>query len=87
MAEDDRALALLHEVLTQIQEEGELEHLDVDSITPDDDLESLGIDSVARLEIILALEERVGFELIPDPESAVSSIREVIALIEAGEAA
>ena len=83
MEEINKAMDLLREVLVAIQLDGDLAHVNVAAITMDDDLEALGIDSVARLDIILALEERVGFELVPDPDSDISSIREVLDLLGA----
>ncbi len=44
----------------------EVNDRDVSSISPDDKLADLGIDSLDTVEVLMNLEDRTGVEIIPD---------------------
>ena len=55
--------------------------LDVDEITPDSTFESLGIDSLDIVEMIMDLESELGVELEME-EQQISTFGELVAFIE-----
>jgi len=58
------------------------EHLDVDValITPETTFESLGIDSLDTVELLMELEEQMGVEL--ELDERITTIGELVAFIE-----
>ena len=50
-------------------------------ITPERTLESLGIDSLAALELLFEIEEQFGVRL-PDGDPRVTTLGELVALVE-----
>ncbi|MFT0533971.1 acyl carrier protein [Castellaniella hirudinis] len=52
------------------------------SITPDSSLDSLGADSLDVIEIVMALEDRMGIEISDAEFEACESVRDVIELVE-----
>ena len=54
--------------------------LDASEITPDSTFESLGIDSLDTVEMIMDLEDELGVEL--ELEEKISTIGELVAFVE-----
>ena len=54
--------------------------LDVSEITPDSTFESLGIDSLDIVELLMNVEEEFGVSIEPDP--SIATVGDLIAKIE-----
>ena len=58
-------------------------HIDANTIKPDATLESLGADSLDRLEIIMRLEETFGLDISDDDEAKIKTIEEAVSAVHA----
>ena len=55
--------------------------VDIELVTPDASLETLGIDSLTQLELLFEFEEKLGISL-PDVEERPKTIGDLIELVE-----
>lgn len=55
--------------------------LDESEITPERTLQSLGIDSLATMELVFELEDEFGIT-VPDGPQAIETLRDLVALID-----
>lgn len=55
--------------------------LDAREITPERTLQSLGIDSLATMELVFDLEDEFGIT-VPDGPQAIETLRDLVALID-----
>jgi len=56
--------------------------LSKDDIRPDLNLESSGLDSFARIELILVIEEEFGIELSDSESADIATVDDIIKMIE-----
>jgi acyl carrier protein len=69
----DKVMNIFHEIL----------HIEKEQITPDATLESLGVDSLDKLEIIMKLEETFGIEINDKEAAKISTVQEAIEKVHA----
>jgi acyl carrier protein len=60
----------------------EVLHVDKNTITPDATFESLGIDSLDKLEIVMKLEETFGIEIDDSQAETINSVAQAVAYID-----
>jgi len=65
---------LLREVGTELQ-------LDLEDVAPDTPLDELGLDSLDRIELVTALEDRTGYRITDEKVSGITTIDDVIECI------
>ncbi len=70
--------AIIHEVEEIIAAKTKLE---ADNINPQLNLEESGLDSFARIELVLSIEERFGFEMSESEASDLTTVDDVVRLI------
>ena len=58
------------------------EKVDITSLKEDDSLQSLGLDSLDLVEVMLAIEDRLGIEFTSDEIAELNTIKDVLKLIE-----
>lgn len=58
------------------------EKVDVSTLKEDDSLTSLGLDSLDLVEVMLSIEDRLGIEFTSGEISQLSTLRDVVKLIE-----
>ena len=58
------------------------EKVDVSSLKEEDSLQSLGLDSLDLVEVMLSIEDRLGIEFTSGEISQLSTIKDVVKLIE-----
>ena len=56
--------------------------MSIDDVQPELNLEASGLDSFARIELILVIEEKYGIELSDSESASVATINDVINLVE-----
>lgn len=59
------------------------EKVDVSTLKEDDSLTSLGLDSLDLVEVMLSIEDRLNIEFTSEEISHLSTLKDVIKLIEA----
>ena len=57
------------------------EKVDITSLKEDDSLQSLGLDSLDLVEVMLAIEDRLGIEFTSDEIAELNTIKDVLKLI------
>lgn len=70
---------ILHSLTEIIAEKTKL---DANDVQPDLNLEASGLDSFARIELILLIEEKFGIELTDSESANVATIDDIVKLIE-----
>lgn len=75
------AFGRLSDVLTSLQASSDFPAIDVQGLRGDETLESLGLDSVARLEVMVGLEGSLGVDLEPDPAKEVSTVDDLLSIM------
>ena len=58
------------------------EKVDVSKLKEDDPLTSLGLDSLDLVEVMLAIEDRLGVEFSSDEIADLTTLKDVVKLIE-----
>ena len=58
------------------------EKVDVKHLKEEDSLSSLGLDSLDLVEVMLAIEDRLGIEFTSDEIAQLSTLKDVVKLIE-----
>lgn len=56
-------------------------HLEKEKIKPESTFDSLGVDSIDRLEIIMKIEEQFGIEISDEDAAKLSTVQEAVAKI------
>lgn len=56
--------------------------IDISSLKEDDDLSALGLDSLDLVEVMIEIEEEIGVEFTSDEISSLSTLKDVISLID-----
>lgn len=75
MKDYDGVIAELEKIITSKTK------IDVSSVDPDLNLEESGLDSFARIELVLMIEERFGFELSDAEAAALTTVDDVVRII------
>ncbi len=58
------------------------EKVDISNLKPEDSLTSLGLDSLDLVEIMLSIEDRLGIEFTSEEIANLSTLNDVVKLIE-----
>ncbi len=58
------------------------EKVDVSNLKEDDSLQSLGLDSLDLVEVMLAIEDKLNIEFTSDEIAQLSTLKDVVKLIE-----
>ncbi len=58
------------------------EKVDVSNLKEDDSLQSLGLDSLDLVEVMLAIEDKLNIEFTRDEIAQLSTLKDVVKLIE-----
>jgi acyl carrier protein len=53
-------------------------HLELNKITPESNFDSLGVDSIDRLEIIMKIEEQFGIEISDEAAAKINTVQEAV---------
>lgn len=56
--------------------------IDISSLKEDDNLSALGLDSLDLVEVMIEIEEEIGVEFTSEEISALSTLKDVINLID-----
>ena len=59
------------------------EKVDVSSLNENDSLTSLGLDSLDLVEVMLSIEDRLGIEFTSEEIASLSTLKDVVKLVEA----
>ena len=59
-----------------------LEKVDISNLKEEDSLTSLGLDSLDLVEVMLAIEDKLGIEFTSDEIAQLNTLKDVVKLIE-----
>ncbi len=81
MAEDQKILDQLQTIVTENTK------LKLDKLEPSLNLEASGLDSFARINLVLEIEEHFGFELTDSESASIATVADMISMVKAKAAA
>ena len=81
MAEDQKILDQLQTIVTENTK------LKLDKLEPSLNLEASGLDSFARINLVLEIEEHFGFELTYSESASIATVADMISMVKAKAAA
>jgi len=81
VAEDQKILDQLQTIVTENTK------LKLDKLEPSLNLEASGLDSFARINLVLEIEEHFGFELTDSESASIATVADMISMVKAKAAA
>lgn len=81
MAEDQKILDQLQTIVTENTK------LKLEKLEPSLNLEASGLDSFARINLVLEIEEHFGFELTDSESASIATVADMISMVKAKAAA
>ncbi len=81
MADDQKILDQLQTIVTENTK------LKLDKLEPSLNLEASGLDSFARINLVLEIEEHFGFELTDSESASIATVADMISMVKAKAAA
>ena len=81
MADDQKILDQLQTIVTENTK------LKLDKLEPSLNLEASGLDSFARINLVLEIEEHFGFELTDSESASIATVADMISMVTAKAAA
>jgi len=79
--DNDQILALIREALVEVAPK---KKADFDGITMDTNIEALGLDSIATMEMVNFVEERIDATFADEELAKVQTIRDLAGLVKGG---
>ncbi len=77
MADDQKILDQLQTIVTENTK------LKLDKLEPSLNLEASGLDSFARINLVLEIEEHFGFELTDSESASIATVADMISMVKA----
>jgi len=81
VADDQKILDQLQTIVTENTK------LKLDKLEPSLNLEASGLDSFARINLVLEIEEHFGFELTDSESASIATVADMISMVKAKAAA